>query len=77
MRKFFEIGGLLAGAVLIVFGVVAIAMGANGRNTVGTELKQQQIVGTPDMTPAGIQAAAQKAGLKNVSLPCCSVAAWR
>ena len=74
MRKFFEIGGLLAGAVLIVFGVVAIAMGTNGRSTVGTELKQQQIVGTPDMTPAGIKAAAQKAGLKNVSFPSCTVA---
>ncbi|HET8894353.1 MAG TPA: hypothetical protein VFM96_09685 [Gaiellaceae bacterium] len=69
MRKAFEIGGLVAGAVLIGFGVVAIAMGVNGRNTVGNELKQQQIVGTPDMTPAAIKAEAAKAGLKNVSFP--------
>ena len=34
MRKVFEIGGLVAGAVLIVFGVVAIVMGVNGRSTV-------------------------------------------
>jgi hypothetical protein len=74
MRKALEIGGLLAGVVLIVFGIVAITMGVRGRNTVGTELQQQQIVGTSDMTPAGIKAEAQKAGLKNVSFPSCSVA---
>ena len=37
MRKAFQIGGLVAGAVLVVFGVVAIVMGVNGRNTVGSE----------------------------------------
>ena len=74
MRKVLEIGGLVAGAVLIVFGVAAIVMGANGRSTVGNELKQQQIVGTPDMTPAAIRAEAQKAGLQNVSFPTKSVA---
>ena len=51
MKKLLEWGGVAAGIVLIVFGVVAIAMGVNGRSTVGSELKQQQIVGTPDMTP--------------------------
>jgi hypothetical protein len=74
MRKWFEIGGLVAAAVLIAFGIVAIAMGVNARNTVSSELKQQQIVGTPDMTPSGIKSEAQKAGLKNVSFPTCSVA---
>ena len=74
MRELFEIGGLVAAALLIAFGVAAIVMGFNGRNTVGSELKQQQIVGTPDMTPAAIKAEAQKAGLKNVSLPTCTVA---
>ena len=74
MRKLFEIGGLVAAAVLIVFGVVAIVMGANGRNTVQSSLKQEYIVGTPDMTPSGIKAEAQKAGLKNVTFPTCSVA---
>jgi hypothetical protein len=74
MRKGFEIGGLVAGAVLIVFGVVAIYMGISGGNTVKSSLKTQQIVGTPDMTPAGITAAVKKAGLKNVSIPSCSVA---
>ncbi len=74
MRRALEIGGLVAGAVLIVFGIVAIVMGVNGRSTVNTELKQEQVVGTPDMTPAGIKAEAQKAGLKNVSFPTCTVA---
>ena len=52
MRKVFEIGGLVAGAVLIVFGVVAIVMGVNGRSTVNSSIKGEQIVGSPDMTPA-------------------------
>jgi hypothetical protein len=63
MRKFFEIGGLVAAAVLIVFGAVAITMGANGRHTVDKSLKNEYIVGTPDMTPSAIRAEAQKAGI--------------
>ena len=54
MRKFFEIGGVVAGAVLIAFGIAAIVMGMNGRSTVSDSLKQEQITGTPDMTPAAI-----------------------
>ncbi len=74
MRKAFEIGGLVAGLVLIVFGVVAIVMGVNGQSTVSSQLKQQKIVGTADMTPAGIKAEVTKAGLKNAPIPSCSVA---
>jgi hypothetical protein len=74
MRKLFEVGGFVAAAVLVAFGVTAIVMGVNGRNTVGSELKQQQIVGTPDMTPAAIKAEAGKAGLKNITFPTASVA---
>lgn len=76
MRKISEIGGFVAAAVLILFGVVAIAMGVNGRSTVANELKQQQITGTPDMTPAAIKAEAVKAGLDlgKISLPSKSVA---
>lgn len=74
MRKVFEVGGLVAGAVLIIFGVVAIVMGVNARSTVSSGLKQEQIVGTSDMTPAGITAEAKTAGLKNVTIPTCSVA---
>jgi hypothetical protein len=74
MRRWLQYGGFAAGVVLILFGVVAIAMGANGRSTVRDSLRQEQIVGSPDMTPAAITAEAKAAGLKNVSLPTCSVA---
>jgi F0F1-type ATP synthase membrane subunit c/vacuolar-type H+-ATPase subunit K len=56
MRKLFEIGGLVTAVVLIAFGVVAIVMGVNGRSTVQSSLSQEQIAGTPDMTPSGIAA---------------------
>ena len=44
MRKAFEIGGIVAAAVLIVFGVVAVAMGVNGRQTVNNSLSHEYIV---------------------------------
>ena len=74
MRRWLQYGGFAAGIVLIVFGVVAIAMGVNGRSTVRDNLAQEKIVGSPDMTPALIAVAAKDAGLKNVSLPTCNVA---
>jgi hypothetical protein len=75
MRKLFEIGGVVAAAVLIAFGIATIVMGFNGRSTVRDSLKQEQIVGTPDMTPAAIAAAAKEAGLPaNIDLPAVSVA---
>jgi hypothetical protein len=42
-RKVLEIGGLLAGAVLVVFGIVAIVMSIDARNTVRDSIKQEQI----------------------------------
>jgi hypothetical protein len=49
MRKIFEIGGVIAGVVLIAFGIGAIYMGIDGRATVRDSLKQEQIVfGTAD-----------------------------
>jgi hypothetical protein len=74
MRRWLQYGGFAAGIVLIVFGVVAISMGVGGRSTVRDSLRQEQIVGSPDMTPALIAVAVKEAGLKNVSLPTCSVA---
>ena len=74
MRKFLELGGFIAGALLIVFGVIVIALGVSGRSTVQSSLGQEQIVGSDDMTPALIKVAADDAGLTNVSLPTCSVA---
>lgn len=43
MRKLLEVGGIISGAVLIVFGVAAISMGFDGRSTVRDSLKQEQI----------------------------------
>jgi hypothetical protein len=63
MRKAFEIGGLVAAAVLIVFGVVAIVMGVNGRQTVNNSLSHEYIVAGSDMTPPAIKAEAQKSGV--------------
>jgi hypothetical protein len=74
LRRILQIGGVVSGIVLIVFGIVVIVLAFNARNTVHDELKQQQITGTPDMTPAAIKAEGAKAGLKNVSYPTCSVA---
>ena len=74
MKKVLEIGGFIAGAVLIVFGVAVIALAINGRSTVNSSLTQEKIVGTPDMTPAGIKTEAQQAGLTTISFPSCSVA---
>jgi hypothetical protein len=74
-RKYWEIGGFLAGGVLVVFGVVAIFLGVSGYRTVHDELNQQYIVGSDDMTPAAIQKEAKGAGLESsISLPTCDVA---
>src|SRR6478609_6748551 len=75
MRRLFEIGGIVATTVLVVFGVAAIVMGVNGRNTVRDSLKLEQIVGTPDMTKAGIAAEAKQAGLPaSIKLPTADLA---
>ena len=44
MRKLLEIGGIIAGVVLMAFGIAAISMGIDGRTTVRDSLKQEQIV---------------------------------
>jgi len=75
MRKVLELGGILAAIVLIAFGVGAIVVGISGRSTVKDNLAQEQIVGTPDMTPTAIKAEAAKAKLPaGIAMPSCSVA---
>ena len=75
-RRLFEWGGIAAGVILIAFGIGAIVMGFNGRSTVADSLKQEQIVGSADMTPAAIKSEAQAAhlNLNAINLPTCSVA---
>lgn len=74
IRRTFGLGGLLAATLLVAFGAAAIVMGLQGRSTVHSSLKQEQLVGTPDMTPKAISAEARQAGLVGVDLPTCSVA---
>lgn len=73
-RRWLEWGGYAAGAILIAFGIAVIALALNGRSTVHSSLKDEKITGTPDMTPAAIKEEAAQAGLKDISLPSCSVA---
>ena len=74
MKRFFEMGGVIAGTLLVVFAIGAIAIGVAGRHEVRQNIAREAIVGSPDMTPAAIKTEAAKAGLKNVTLPTCSVA---
>ena len=61
-KRIWEIGGFVAGAILIAFGVVAIYMGVDGRSTVRDSLKTEQITfGTAD-DPAVAKYAEQWAG---------------
>jgi hypothetical protein len=74
MRSIFRYGGVAASILLIALGIGAIVVGLDGRSQVGSDLAKEAVVGTPDMTPAAIAREAKAAGLKNVSLPTCSVA---
>ena len=62
-RRLFEIGGFVAGAILIAFGAVSIYMGFDGRTTVRDSLAAEKIVGGDDMSPALITKAVQEAGI--------------
>jgi hypothetical protein len=73
-RRVLEIGGVIAGVLMIAIGVGALVLSINARSTVTTELKQEQIVGSADMSPTEIEKAMQESGLKNVAAPSCDVA---
>jgi hypothetical protein len=75
LPRVFEWGGFGAGAILVAFGVLAIAMGFSGRATVADSLKLEKIVGSADMTPALIAKEAKDAGLTNIAnMPTVAVA---
>jgi len=67
-------GGVVSGGLLVAFGIAVVVMALLGRGIVNDELEQQKIVGTPDMSPAGIQPGIEAAGLKDVDIPDCDVA---
>jgi hypothetical protein len=62
VRRILEVGGLLAGFVLIAFGAVAIYMGVDGRTTVRDSIKQEQIYFGEASDPAVAEHAGQWAG---------------
>lgn len=76
MRKVFAYGGIAASIILIAFGIGSIVVGANGRSEVRSDVARENIVGSPDMTPATITAEAKKAGLplSKLDIPSTSVA---
>ncbi len=64
-QKVWEIGGFVAGGILIVFGVVAIFLGVSGYNTTRDALKDEGITfGTAD-DPAVAEHAEQWAGSRS------------
>jgi len=75
MKRVLEIGGFVAGGILIAFGIAVIVLALDGRSTVNSSLKQEKITGTPDMTPTAIkQEVGDQAWAKNYDFPTCSVA---
>jgi hypothetical protein len=74
MPRPFRLGGIIAGLVLVAFGIGAIVIGIAGRHEVSDNVKREQIVGTPDMKPSLIAQKVKEAGLTNVDLPTCDVA---
>lgn len=73
MPRPFRLAGIIAGIVLVAFGIGAIVIGVSGRHEVSTDVKREQIVGTPDMKPSLIAVEARKAGV-TTALPTCDVA---
>ena len=61
-RRILEWGGLAAGITLIAFGVGALYMGIDGRNTVRDSIKQEQISFGDATDPAVAEHAKQWAG---------------
>jgi hypothetical protein len=62
VRRILEYGGLLAGVVLIAFGIAAIYMGVDGRTTVRDSIKQEQIFFGDTQDPAVAKYAEEWAG---------------
>ena len=69
VRKMFWIGGLAAGALLVVLGAIWIWQGASARSEVHDTISREQITGTPDMSPATF-----KGEVAGIDTPTCDVA---
>ena len=76
-RRILEFGGVVAGVVMIAFGIGALVMSVNARNTVSDGLELELIVGSADMSPTGIKKSIEEYGLQNVAVPSCDVPSSR
>jgi hypothetical protein len=74
MSRPFALGGVIASVILIAVGISSVVIGLSGRDEVKDSIKNERIVGTPDMAPDLIEKAVAESGLKNVDIPDCSVA---
>ena len=75
MSKPIRTGGYIASSVLVLLGLAMIVIGIVGRADVQDRLAQENIVGSPDMTPEATEPAVEEAGLSGeVEVPDCSVA---
>jgi hypothetical protein len=74
-RKLLWGGGVAAGALLVILGAFWIYAGINARGEVHDTITQEQIVGSPDMSPTTILPGIEEAGLEGkIGVPDCSVA---
>jgi hypothetical protein len=71
--RIWAIGGFVAGAVLVLFGVAALYLGITSYQLVHDELAQEKIVGGQDMSPEAISEGIEEAGLEDVEVPDCDV----
>lgn len=69
IQRAFWVGGILAGALLIVLGVIWIWQGASARSEVQDTISREQIVGSPDMSPDTFEGE-----VEGIDLPSCDVA---
>jgi hypothetical protein len=69
LRRLFWLGGMAAGVLLVVLGAIWIWQGASARSEVHDTISREQIVGTPDMSPATFEGE-----VEGVEIPSCDVA---
>jgi hypothetical protein len=68
MQRIATLGGLLASVILVVLGVASVVISAKGHSEVRDSISEENIVGTPDMSPDAIEVTAGQ------EIPDCSVA---
>jgi hypothetical protein len=73
MSRLYVYAGIAASVVMIAIGAGAIVVGASGRDDVRDKIKEEKIVGTPDMNPDDTRVAVEEAGIET-DIPDCTVA---